>query len=185
MSNELLKKVYDKFADSVEIISKKYNLPIRPGSGSASMYAVYTQKDHLLRVHATANGRRDREYLSASLSPSPGVKAKGLLSIFKSFSKIDYSRICNGGPITVELSSTYFQNQATLMKTVQLLRAFVKSGCQQLQMNILDKAVLLDAQKHPENHKDLIVRVWGWSGYFVELDKVFQEQIIGRCTYGE
>ena len=51
-------------------------------------------------------------------------------------------------------------------------------------MNVLDHAVLRDAQIHPARHRDLIVRVWGWSGYFVELDKVYQEQIIGRCAYG-
>ncbi len=185
-SNYLLKTIYDKFADAVDEISAKYQLKIRPGSGSASMYAVYSQNDqHMLRVHATSDGRRDREYLSASLSPAPGIKTKGLLSIFKSFSNIDYSRICNGGPITIELSSSYFQNEEALDKTVQLLRAFVKSNCQQLQMNILNKAVLLDAQKHPDKHRDLIVRVWGWSGYFVELDKVFQDHIIGRSAYGE
>ena len=139
----------------------------------------------MLRVHATANGRKDREYLSASLATSPGVKSKGILSLFNTFKNIDYERICNGGPITIELASTYFKDESSLAKTAQIIRAFVKSNCQQLQMNILDKAVLLDAQKHPENHRDLIVRVWGWSGYFVELDKVFQEHIIGRSVYGE
>ena len=51
-------------------------------------------------------------------------------------------------------------------------------------MNVLDRETLLDAQAHPERHRDLIVRVWGWSGYFVELDKPYQDQIIGRTAYG-
>ena len=66
-----------------------------------------------------------------------------------------------------------------------LIRAFVNSGCQQLQWNVLDPDVLRHAQKYPEQHRDLVVRVWGWSGFFVELDPVFQEQIIGRTSYRE
>lgn len=187
LTNCLLKRIYDLFADSADEVSRKYPpMRIRPGSGSASMYAVHAQSDtHKLRVHATANGRKDREYFSASLSPSPGVKSKGVLSLFNTFKNIDYERICNGGPITVELTPTYFKDESSLAKTAQIIRAFVKSNCQQLQMNILDKEVLLDAQKHPENYRDLIVRVWGWSGYFVELDKMFQDHIIGRSVYGE
>jgi formate C-acetyltransferase len=51
-------------------------------------------------------------------------------------------------------------------------------------MNVLDREKLIEAQKHPELHRDLVVRVWGWSGYFTELDKTFQDQIIGREAYG-
>ena len=50
----------------------------------------------------------------------------------------------------------------------------------QLQLNTLNRDKLLDAKEHPELHRDLIVRVWGWSGYFVELDREFQDQIIKR-----
>ena len=50
----------------------------------------------------------------------------------------------------------------------------------QTQINVLDNTVLLDAQKHPENYRNLIVRVWGWSGYFVELNEVYQNHIIKR-----
>ena len=70
-----------------------------------------------------------------------------------------------------------------MSKFIDYIRAFIKCGCQQLQINILDKAKLIDAQIHPDNYKNLIVRVWGWSGYFIELDKKFQDQIIDRTTY--
>ena len=64
------------------------------------------------------------------------------------------------------------------------IRAFVTSGCQQLQLNTLNVDTLRDAQRRPELHKNLVVRVWGWSGYFCELDKAYQDQIIGRHIYG-
>ena len=65
----------------------------------------------------------------------------------------------------------------------EFLKAFHRSGCQQLQLNTLDADLLRRAQAHPEEYRDLIVRVWGWSGYFVELEKVYQDQIIGRQAF--
>ena len=56
-------------------------------------------------------------------------------------------------------------------------------GGHQLQLNTLDRDRLLDAKVHPEMHRNLIVRVWGWSGYFVELDECYQDHIIERIKY--
>ncbi len=64
------------------------------------------------------------------------------------------------------------------------IRAFVRSGCQQMQLNTLNVDTLREAQRHPERHRNLVVRVWGWSGYFCELDESYQNQIIGRHIYG-
>jgi formate C-acetyltransferase len=61
-----------------------------------------------------------------------------------------------------------------------LIRTFAELGCQQLQLNTLNVETLKDAQKHPERHRNLIVRVWGWSGYFCELDEAYQNHIIAR-----
>jgi formate C-acetyltransferase len=55
-------------------------------------------------------------------------------------------------------------------------------GGHQLQLNTVKRDVLLDAQKHPENYQNLIVRVWGWSGYFVELDQEYQDHILQRAA---
>ena len=83
----------------------------------------------------------------------------------------------------MEFDPVCFSNQEAKKKMSSLIRAFVNSKCQQLQWNVLDAGVLRHAQKYPEQHRDLIVRVWGWSGFFVELDKVYQDQIIGRTGY--
>ena len=83
----------------------------------------------------------------------------------------------------MELAPCYFENDDALRKAVRITRDFVRAGCQQLQINLLDPDLLRDAQRHPENHRDLIVRVWGWSGYFVELSKEYQDQIIGRQCF--
>ena len=61
-----------------------------------------------------------------------------------------------------------------------LVKSFMDLGGHQLQLNSVNRDTMLEAQKHPENYKNLIVRVWGWSGYFVELDKEYQDHIIQR-----
>jgi pyruvate-formate lyase len=104
----------------------------------------------------------------------------GPLSVLQSFGKIDYKRICNGGPLTPELSDGLFRGKDSLRKVGLFMRAFLESSCQQMQLNTLNVETLRDAQRHPERHKNLVVRVWGWSGYFCELDETYQNQIIGR-----
>jgi formate C-acetyltransferase len=64
-----------------------------------------------------------------------------------------------------------------------LVRTFAQLGCQQLQINSLNAERLLEARLHPELFRDLIVRVWGWSGYFCELAPEYQEQIVARSLY--
>jgi formate C-acetyltransferase len=159
----------------------------RPGSGSA-MYYVWLARGHDgMRepvVGATADGRKAGEFFSSSLAPSPNVWVRGPLSALQSFGKIDYRRICNGGPLTMELSDSLFRGRGAAGKVALFVRAFVQSGCQQLQLNTLNVDTLRDAQDHPELHKNLVVRVWGWSGYFCELDRAYQDQIIGRHIYG-
>lgn len=184
-ADDALKMLFDIFAEVLgEVEDNGYGGKLRPGTGSAMYYVWFTQrKDRGQYIEATADGRAEGGYISSSLSPAPGVKPAGMLSVLKSYSKIDYNKICNGGPITMEFDPVCFASDQAVTKMTSLIRGFVNSGCQQLQWNILDPDVLRHAQKYPEQHRDLVVRVWGWSGFFVELDKVFQDQIIGRHSF--
>ena len=184
----LLVKLFDLFADACAAAGENgRGGRYRPGSGSA-MYYVWLARGHEgMRepaVSATAEGRRAGEYFSSSLAPSPGAVVQGPFSVLQSFGKIDYRRICNGGPLTLELANSLFNGRDTTRKMALFILAFVKTGCQQLQLNTLNVDTLRDAQRHPELHKNLVVRVWGWSGYFCELDEAYQNQIIGRHIYG-
>lgn len=159
---------------------------IRAGSGSAMFYLWMARGNDRFTgpvVHATADGRRAGDFFSANLAPSPGIRTRGPLSVMQSFSCIDYQRVCNGGPLTMELSAPAFAHADGREKIARLVRTFARTGCQQLQLNVLDARKLEDARRHPEKHRDLIVRVWGWSGYFVELEPEYQEHVISRCQY--
>jgi formate C-acetyltransferase len=80
----------------------------------------------------------------------------------------------------MELSDSVFRSPETIRKVALLIRMFARLGCQQLQLNTLNVETLYDARKHPERHQNLIVRVWGWSGYFCELGSEYQDHIIRR-----
>jgi len=151
----------------------------RAGTGSAMFYVEKAQN-----CPATADGRRSGDVYSCSFSPSIGVKTTGILSVIQSFTKHDMTEIINGGPLTLEIHDTVLRNEMGIKKTAQLVKLFIARGGHQLQLNSLDPDRLRDAQKHPEKHANLIVRVWGWSGYFNELDVEYQNHIIRRTAYG-
>lgn len=150
----------------------------RAGSGSAQGYA-----SHASDTPATADGRKAGGYYACSFSPAITTRLNGPLSVIQSFTKFDLKKICNGGPLTMELHDTVFRNQEGEKKVSQLVKAFVALGGHQLQLNAINRDRLLEAKAHPEDHKNLIVRVWGWSGYFCELDPVYQEHIIRRTEF--
>ena len=187
IADTFLVALFDDLADACEEHPRTPRGGIlRPGTGSA-MYYIWLARGHEgMRepvVGATADGRLQGQPFSANLAPSPGVRVRGPISTLQSFAKIDYQRICNGGPVTMELSDSVFRDQESVRKTAMLVRTFAQLGCQQLQLNSLSLNTLLDAQAHPENHKNLIVRVWGWSGYFCELAPEYQDHIIARHLY--
>ena len=147
----------------------------RPGTGSA-MYYIW----HAREIPASADGRLSRSPLSANYAPSLDVPVKGPVSVARSFTEPDLAPVCNGGPLTIELHDSVFAMADGVSKVAELVRFFVLRGGHQLQINTINRETLKDAQEHPERYRHLIVRVWGWSGYFVELDKEYQDQIIKR-----
>ncbi len=132
---------------------------------------------------ATADGRKYGEAIPANYSPSLFARCSGPVSIITSFTKPDLTRTANGGPLTLELHDTMFKNPEAIAKTAFLVKSYIDLGGHQLQLNAVNRDMLIDAQKNPEDHRNLIVRVWGWSGYFTELDKEYQDHIIARCEY--
>jgi formate C-acetyltransferase len=132
---------------------------------------------------ATADGRKSGEPYSSSFSPSLDVKTNGLLSIIASFTKFDMKKIINGGPLTLEIHDSVFRNDIGISKVAMLVKSFILRGGHQLQLNAVSRERLLDAQKNPEKYPNLIVRVWGWSGYFCELDVKYQNHIIRRVEH--
>lgn len=150
----------------------------RTGTGSA-MYYLW----HARNLGATADGRAAGEMLAANFSPSLLLSDAGPLSVLQAMARPTLKLVCNGGPMTLELHDTVFKNEEGIRKVAQLVRTYILLGGHQLQLNAVSRETLLDAQRNPEEHQSLIVRVWGWSGHFVQLDKGYQDQIIERTSY--
>ena len=150
----------------------------RAGTGSAQEYIFKGEQ-----CPATCDGRNAFAEYASSFSPSLTSNARGLLSVIASFTKFDMTKIINGGPLTIEIHDTVLKNDMGIDKVAMIVEQFIKRGGHQLQINSINRDVLLDAQKHPENYPNLVVRVWGWSGYFNELDVRFQNHIIRRTEF--
>ena len=186
-ADSLLVKLFDDLAEACEGYGRTPRGGIlRPGTGSA-MYYIWLASGHPgMRepvVGATADGRLKGSRSAPTLLPRPVCVCAGRSAPCNPSPRSTIGRICNGGPITMELSDSVFQNPESIRKTAMLVRTFAQLGCQQLQLNSLCLDTLLDAKAHPENHKNLIVRVWGWSGYFCELAPEYQDHIIARHLY--
>ena len=166
------------YADSLKGLVNERGGIIRGGTGSAMYYLWHA--DHL---GATADGRGAGEALPANFSPSLFIFDTGLLSIVNGFTQKNLSRLPNGGPFTLELHDTIFSAPDSIEKVAKMVRSYILMGGHQMQLNAVNNAKLRDAQIHPENHGDLVVRVWGWSGHFVELEKRYQDQIISRAEF--
>ena len=164
------------FADSWEGRRNCRGGIYRTGTGSA-MYYIW----HANELPASVCGRLKGEPFPANYAPSLDVQIKGPISVIESFTKPDLVRNINGGPLTIEIHDSAFAHEDGLKKVASLIKLFVERGGHQLQINTINRETLLDAQKNPEAYKHLIVRVWGWSGYFIELDKPYQDQIIRRA----
>ena len=170
--------VIDVFAEVFARYKNHLGGILRPGTGSAMEYVRCAKL-----VGATADGRRKGDAFGSSFSPSVIAKMNGPLSCIQSFSKHDLTKAINGGPLTMEIHDNTFRNEDGIQKVAALVKTYISLGGHQLQLNAINREVLLDAQKHPELHKNLIVRVWGWSGYFNELDVEYQNHIIKRTEF--
>ena len=173
--DELAKWLITTWADALEGRKNDRGGIYRPGTGSA-MYYIW----HANELPASADGRLKGHPFSANYAPSLDVPVKGPLSVIRSFTTPDLGRVCNGGPLTIEVHDSAFREADGVEKVAQLVKFFVDRGGHQLQINAISRETLVDAQKNPDLHRHLIVRVWGWSGYFIELDKPYQDQVIKR-----
>ena len=150
----------------------------RAGTGSAMFYLW-----HANEIGASPDGRRAKEAFGTNYSISLFAKVKGPVSVIASMTKQHFENAINGGPLTLEFHQSVFADEDGVDKVALLVKRFVELGGHQLQLNTVHTETLLDAQKHPENYKQLVVRIWGWSAYFVELDKEYQDHVIARQAY--
>jgi len=129
-------------------------------------------------VGASANGRKAGEALSEGISPSQGADVRGPTAVLRSAARIDHAR--TGGTLLNMKFSPHTLDGDGLKRLADLIRTYFKLDGHHIQFNVVDAATLREAQQHPDRHRDLIVRVAGYSDYFVDVGRELQDEIISR-----
>jgi formate C-acetyltransferase len=178
----LIRQAYDIYIDEM----KKYrNTRYGRGpiggiyyAGTSSISANVPQGAGTL---ATPDGRNAGEPLAEGASPSHGMDRNGPTAVFKTVSKLPTKEITGGVLLNQKLNPDILEKEEDRKKLISLIRTFFNrlEGFH-VQFNVVSRATLLDAQAHPEKHRDLIVRVAGYSAFFNMLSKTTQDDIIGR-----
>lgn len=133
-------------------------------------------------VGATSDGRKAGEPLSEGVSPVQGADRKGPTAVIKSVAKIDHVRT-GGTLLNQKFTPQLLADEVGINKLAQLIRTFFKLDGHHVQFNVVSSNMLRDAQRHPEKYRDLIVRVAGYSDYFVDLGLDLQNEIIKRTEH--
>ncbi|NJD21311.1 MAG: glycyl radical protein [Melioribacter sp.] len=131
---------------------------------------------------ATPDGRLAKEPVSEGISPVQGADIHGPTSVIKSASKIDHLRT-GGTLLNQKFTPNFLETDEGIEKILYLIRTYFKLDGHHMQFNVVNAETLRDAQKHPEKYRDLIVRVAGYSDYFVDLGEDLQNEIIKRTEH--
>jgi formate C-acetyltransferase len=135
-------------------------------------------------VSALPDGTLKGERLSQNMAAVPGANRNGPTAEVKSVAKIDYTQATNGTAFNLRFHPQVVETENGKQKIICLTKTFFQMGGMHVQFNVVDRQTLLDAQKHPEKYRDLIVRITGYSARFVDEPVEIQNNIIAQAEYG-
>ncbi|MDB1125090.1 glycine radical domain-containing protein [Vibrio sp. kj40-1] len=121
--------------------------------------------------------------MASAISPVQGKDVNGPTAAINSLLKTDLSVATNGMVLDIKFSPTFFDKKSHHQALRMLVQAYAEQGGGEIQFNVMDRDTLLDAQTNPEQYKDLVVRVSGFSAYFTSLVKETQDEIILRTEH--
>ena len=180
--DQLIVEAYDSYIDEI----KKYpNTRYKRGPIGGIRYAgtssISANVGQGMSTMATPDGRNAFEPLAEGCSPAHNSDKNGPTAVFKSVSKLRTNKITGGVLLNQKMTPQMLSTEENRQKLELLIQTFFnRLHGYHVQYNIVSKETLIDAQKHPEKHKDLIVRVAGYSAFFNVLSKKTQDDIIGR-----
>ena len=121
--------------------------------------------------------------LADGVSPSGGTDKEGPTAVLKSVANIPHGRFVQGTLLNMKVEPELLGSEEGVTRMMALLKSLCSLGVYHVQFNVIDQKKLLDAQKNPENHRGLLVRVAGYTAYFTELGRDVQDEIIGRTMH--
>ena len=158
---------------------------VRDGTFRPGLFCLSSNTPLGRQVCALPSGRQAGTPLGdGGLSPKHGMDTHGPTAAARSVAKIPQTLAINGVNCNMKFMPTLLKAPEDRQKLTDLIRTYFSLGGMHIQFNVLTREKLLDAQKHPEKHRSLVVRVAGYSAFFVELDHDIQNEIISRTEYG-
>ena len=175
-SDAMVRRVFDTFTGLVA------QAPARYGTRRPAGISTFGREmsDFLPHRAATASGHISGDILAPNFSPTPGADAQGPTAVIRSHCAVDFGRLPCGTALDLKILPASLRGEEGLNALVGLMRTFVELGGVFLQLDVVDTALLRDAQAHPDKYPNLAVRVSGWSARFATLTKEWQELIIAR-----
>ena len=180
--DQLIGEAYDSYIEEIEKYpNTRYNRGPIGGIRYAGTSSISANVGQGMSTMATPDGRNAFEPLAEGCSPAHNSDKNGPTAVFKSVSKLRTNKITGGVLLNQKMTPQMLSTEENRQKLELLIKTFFnRLHGYHVQYNIVSKETLIDAQKHPEKHKDLIVRVAGYSAFFNVLSKKTQDDIIGR-----
>lgn len=177
-ADDLAVRVQDIFCTAVEshtdLQGARYWVDLLPTTSHIALGEV---------TGATPDGRRAGAWLSEGVSPVQGHDRNGPTAATRSVAKLDHART-NGTLLNMKISPQAVKSDRDLHKLAALIRGYFAQGGHHVQFNIVDRELLLDAMEHPDEHRNLLIRVAGYSDYFTLLSRDIQQEILSREEHG-
>ena len=176
-ADELMVRVFDTLFDAVDgrptVRGGHYRVEMLPTTSHVYFGSV---------TGATADGRRARAPLSEGISPVQGADRRGPTAVFNSAAKMDHVKT-GGTLLNMKFAPALLAGDAGVRNLSRLVRSYFKLGGHHVQFNVVSADTLREAQADPSEHRDLIVRVAGYSDYFCDLSEELQDEIIARTEH--
>lgn len=178
-ADQIAGDIFTFIADEIEKYKSKYGI-MTPG-----ILPVSGNTPFGLEVGALPSGRKAWQPLADGVSPSGGTDLQGPSAVIKSVSHIPHGRFVQGTLLNMKIEPSMLNSENGLTQLMALLKSLCSLGVYHVQFNVIDQETLIKAQQEPEKYKGLLVRVAGYTAYFVELGKDVQDDIIGRTVQRE
>ena len=176
--DRMVAEVYDRYAEYLSSCDSACGDKCVPNAISITAHQPGGKS-----VGATPDGRFAGEILAdAATSPAQGRDHVGPLAVFQSAMKVDQDKY-QAMLMNMKFSPTAMKSDEDLEKLAQMIKIYLTNGGKHIQFNVVTKETLLAARKEPQKHKDLIVRVAGYSAYYISLSDVMQREVLDRTTY--
>lgn len=155
----------------------------RGGPYTAGLYSMTTHQYFGSRTAASANGRHRGESFASGIAPGNGMDRRGPTALFNSLNRFDFTRIRNGINLNARFDFGTLRGKTGRAAFAHLLATYFRRGGMQIQTNVLDPAVLLEARDHPDRFPNLLVRISGYCAYFNDLTPEMKDEIIRRSHH--